>query len=146
MVLNLEESVAVTQNFVSSVNLRHVLTFLRTQNPELVSGCRFDQRASLHHRFEQAMDIAHPKLMKQVSTTYTYICGPTTPHANSIFAPSSSSGVEPHGSIPLGGGRLVHHHRSAQSTGRVAKRSLDIWSMHEANTAHFAVCLGLALA
>ena len=77
MVLNLEESVAMTQNFVSSVNLRPVLTFLRTQNPELVSGCRFDQRASLHRRFEQAMDTAHPTLMKQVSATRAHHTNPS---------------------------------------------------------------------
>lgn len=45
MVLNLEETVAVTQNYVSSINLRAVMRFLESQNPELVSGlCSHDDR------------------------------------------------------------------------------------------------------
>ena len=41
MVVNLEESVAVTQNFVSPLGLGAVLAFLRTGTtiPGLVSGC-----------------------------------------------------------------------------------------------------------
>ena len=34
-----QESIAVTQNFVSSVGLRQCLAFLQTGNPDLVSGC-----------------------------------------------------------------------------------------------------------
>ncbi len=36
--------VAVTQNFVSSVNLRSVLDFIRPGRTELVSGCAMHER------------------------------------------------------------------------------------------------------
>lgn len=42
--LNLDESVAVTQNFVSEVTLPHVLAHLRSRSPALVSWHGFDSR------------------------------------------------------------------------------------------------------
>jgi hypothetical protein len=44
MVLNLEHSVAVTQNFVSSVGLPQVLAFLKQGSEQLVSGCCLQDR------------------------------------------------------------------------------------------------------
>ena len=38
-VLNLGHTVAVTQNYVSSVGLHRVLDFLQPGRPDLVSGC-----------------------------------------------------------------------------------------------------------
>ncbi len=42
--INLEESIAITQNYVSEANLGHVLAFLRSGNAELVSGCAVADR------------------------------------------------------------------------------------------------------
>eukprot|EP00803_Ostreobium_quekettii_P005108 evm.model.scf_611.4 EVM.evm.TU.scf_611.4 scf_611:63945-73681(+) len=44
MAINLEESIAVTQNYVSAVNLPHVLRFLGSKSSDLVSGCRMEDR------------------------------------------------------------------------------------------------------
>lgn len=38
LALNLEDSIAITQNFVSPVNLSHVLKFLKSKRLDLVSG------------------------------------------------------------------------------------------------------------
>eukprot|EP00210_Caulerpa_lentillifera_P008531 g8137.t2 len=43
MAMNLEESIAITQNFVSSVNLPNVLRFLKSRNTSLVSGLPLDK-------------------------------------------------------------------------------------------------------
>lgn len=45
-VLNLEEGVAVTQNFVSEAGLPNVLTFLRPGREDLVSGCQHGDRCA----------------------------------------------------------------------------------------------------
>ena len=52
-VLNLEETVAVTQNYVSSSNLDQVLTFLNSPYADsLVSGVATEEeRLTLHDRF-----------------------------------------------------------------------------------------------
>ena len=60
LVLNLEPSVAVTQNFCSEVNLPHVLKYV--SDPRLVSGCPEDQRASLGDRFRAALAAQKPHL------------------------------------------------------------------------------------
>ena len=50
-----QDSFAVTQNFVSSVGLRQCLAFLKTGNPDLVSGCLQPERSALHQRFLAAL-------------------------------------------------------------------------------------------
>eukprot|EP00904_Undaria_pinnatifida_P004790 jgi/Undpi1/1440/HiC_scaffold_11.g04831.m1 len=60
-VLNLEWSVAITQNFVSSVNLPHVISFLLTQK-HLISGLPADERGDLGERFISALAAKHPEL------------------------------------------------------------------------------------
>ncbi|KAI8818137.1 uncharacterized protein EV422DRAFT_190700 [Fimicolochytrium jonesii] len=56
-VMNLEPSIALTQNFVSSENLREVLQFLRCRR-EQVSG--FCDGESLYEKFTEAFEAAHP--------------------------------------------------------------------------------------
>ena len=53
MAINLEETCAITQNFVSKVNLPHVLRFLRSPKANiLVSGVETDpEKVTLHDRF-----------------------------------------------------------------------------------------------
>lgn len=59
LVINLEESVAITQNYVSRRNLLNVLDFLKRPNAsELVSGTK--DRVNLHDKFRNAIDTAYP--------------------------------------------------------------------------------------
>lgn len=67
LAINLEETIAVTQNHVSACNLPHVLRHL--QNPTLVSGCGVEQRATLHDRFLDALRIHRPKVLEQLAQT-----------------------------------------------------------------------------
>ncbi|KAI9916576.1 hypothetical protein PsorP6_018057 [Peronosclerospora sorghi] len=53
-VLNLEESIAITQNFVSACNLKSVVQFL-ADKPEQVSGCPVEQRSKLSAMFRDVM-------------------------------------------------------------------------------------------
>ena len=57
-----DNTTAVTQNFVSAVNLPHVLRFLRTGSRQLVSGCAPEERADLYHRFVVALEQKHPQV------------------------------------------------------------------------------------
>ncbi len=63
-VLRAQESIAVTQNYVSSAGLSAVLAFLKTGNADLVSGCAEGDRADMHDRFVEALREQRP----QVST------------------------------------------------------------------------------
>jgi len=56
----------VTQNFVSDVNLPHVLKFLASGNADLVSGCAVSDRAGLHQRFLSALRRERPDLMARL--------------------------------------------------------------------------------
>ena len=60
MALNLDFSVAVTQNFVSDANLPAVLRLLATRSDALLSGCAPGERGALGARFEEAMARQHP--------------------------------------------------------------------------------------
>ena len=62
LAVNLEETVALTQNFVSRCNLPKVLDFLEEQ-PHNISGLSVDQRPHLYARFTAAMETAHPQLL-----------------------------------------------------------------------------------
>ena len=55
----------MTQNFVSSINLRHVLRFLATENEELISGCPVADRGSLNSRFLAALQKQCPEVRNQ---------------------------------------------------------------------------------
>eukprot|EP00798_Chlamydomonas_sp_ICE-L_P015934 gene15934-22066_t len=66
MAINLEDSLAVTQNFASSTNLPQVLEFLQTRNVELVSGCSIEDREGLHDRFVAALKAERPELMERL--------------------------------------------------------------------------------
>ncbi|CAN0879256.1 Arginine-specific demethylase JMJ22 [Linum grandiflorum] len=66
LVINLEESIAITQNYVSRRNLLNVIDFLKRPNAsELVSGTR--DRVNLHDKFRNAVE-AHlpPGTIKQL--------------------------------------------------------------------------------
>ena len=56
----------MTQNFVSDVNLPHVLRFLASGSADLVSGCAVSDRAGLHQRFLSALERERPDLMAQL--------------------------------------------------------------------------------
>ena len=58
----MQESIAVTQNFVSSIGLRQCLAFLKTGNPELVSGCLPGKRTNLHKQFLAALQMSMPEV------------------------------------------------------------------------------------
>ncbi|XP_030512497.1 F-box protein At5g06550 [Rhodamnia argentea] len=65
MVINLEESIAITQNYVSSRNLLNVLDFLKKPNAStLVSGTR--DRVNLHDKFKKAVEAKFPGKIDQL--------------------------------------------------------------------------------
>ncbi|XP_044956574.1 F-box protein At5g06550 [Hordeum vulgare subsp. vulgare] len=65
LVINLEESIAITQNYVSRRNLLNVLDFLKRPNAsELVSGTK--DRVNLHDKFRNAIDTAYPGTISQL--------------------------------------------------------------------------------
>uniref|UniRef100_A0A803MWE3 JmjC domain-containing protein n=2 Tax=Chenopodium quinoa TaxID=63459 RepID=A0A803MWE3_CHEQI len=67
LVINLEESIAITQNYVSRRNLLNVLEFLQKPNAsELVSGTR--DRVNLHNKFKEAIEFAFPGTIDQLVT------------------------------------------------------------------------------
>ncbi|XP_012074254.1 F-box protein At5g06550 [Jatropha curcas] len=65
LVINLEESIAITQNYVSRRNLLNVLEFLKRPNAsELVSGTL--DRVNLHDKFKNAIEAAFPETINQL--------------------------------------------------------------------------------
>ncbi|CAO2827158.1 unnamed protein product [Amaranthus hypochondriacus] len=67
LVINLEESIAITQNYVSRRNLLNVLEFLEKPNAsELVSGTK--DRVNLHKKFKKAIEAAFPGTIDQLVT------------------------------------------------------------------------------
>ncbi|KAI5425224.1 arginine-specific demethylase JMJ22 [Lathyrus oleraceus] len=59
LVINLEESIAITQNYVSRRNLLNVLNFLKRPNASiLVSGT--SDRVNLHDKFKNAIEASFP--------------------------------------------------------------------------------------
>ncbi|OAY82302.1 F-box protein [Ananas comosus] len=65
LVINLEDSVAITQNYVSKRNLLNVLNFLGKPNAsELVSGTK--DRVNLYEKFRNAIDAAFPGLINRL--------------------------------------------------------------------------------
>lgn len=67
LALNLEESVAITQNYVSRANLPAVLKFLASKREDLVSGCSVDERSSLHDRFVDGLKAQRPAVYAEVA-------------------------------------------------------------------------------
>lgn len=62
-----QETIAVTQNYVSSAGLSAVLAFLKTGRADLVSGCAEDERADLHDRFVAALRQQRPQVSTRAS-------------------------------------------------------------------------------
>ncbi|ONK68826.1 uncharacterized protein A4U43_C05F16420 [Asparagus officinalis] len=66
LVINLEDSIAITQNYVSRRNLLNVLDFLKKPNAsELVSGTK--DRVNLHDKFRTAIEAAFPGTIDQLA-------------------------------------------------------------------------------
>lgn len=65
MALNVEETCAITQNYVSQRNLRHVLDFLHSPHANvLVSGVKTEEeKTSLYTRFLQALEEKNPSVL-----------------------------------------------------------------------------------
>lgn len=86
-VLNLDESVAITQNYVSRRNLVKVLDFLENKKDQ-VSGC--DDGDSLGKRFTEAFESAFPGEIaalrgQQHQTLWQQVTGSQAPsNANTV--------------------------------------------------------------
>ncbi|KAF8396326.1 hypothetical protein HHK36_017941 [Tetracentron sinense] len=66
LVINLEESIAITQNYVSRRNLLNVLDFLKRPNAsELVSGTR--DRVNLYDKFRSTIEVSFPGTIDQLA-------------------------------------------------------------------------------
>ncbi|KAI3688012.1 hypothetical protein L1987_81718 [Smallanthus sonchifolius] len=66
LVINLEDSIAITQNFVSRRNLLNVLDFLKKPNAStLVSGTR--DRVNLHDKFKKAIEVSFPGTIDELT-------------------------------------------------------------------------------
>ncbi|XP_071710290.1 arginine-specific demethylase JMJ22 [Rutidosis leptorrhynchoides] len=66
LVINLEDSIAITQNFVSRRNLLNVLDFLKRPNAStLVSGTR--DRVNLHDKFKKAIEESLPGTIDELA-------------------------------------------------------------------------------
>ncbi|KAK4272643.1 hypothetical protein QN277_021166 [Acacia crassicarpa] len=66
LVINLEESIAITQNYVSRRNLLNVLDFLKKPNASvLVSGTR--DRVNLHDKFRNAIEDSFPGIIDELT-------------------------------------------------------------------------------
>ncbi|XP_076952896.1 arginine-specific demethylase JMJ22 [Bidens hawaiensis] len=66
LVINLEDSIAITQNFVSRRNLLNVLDFLKKPNAStLVSGTR--DRVNLHDKFKKAIEASFPGTIDELA-------------------------------------------------------------------------------
>lgn len=65
MAINLEECCAITQNYVSTANLTHVMKFLSSPHAnKLVSGVETDEeKLSLHDRFLAALERSQPDVV-----------------------------------------------------------------------------------
>jgi len=64
LVVNTEESLAITQNYVCRSNLPHVLSFLEKE-PHLVSGLPDADRPLLYSRFVEVLRQACPEVLDQ---------------------------------------------------------------------------------
>ena len=67
----MQESIAVTQDFVKSVGGRQCMAFLKTGNPDLVSGCLQEKRTDLHQRFLTALQEKCPEVRRCSNVPYT---------------------------------------------------------------------------
>ncbi|XP_054803393.1 arginine-specific demethylase JMJ22 [Prosopis cineraria] len=66
LVINLEESIAITQNYVSRRNLLNVLDFLKRPNASvLVSGTR--DRVNLYDKFRNAIEDSFPGIIDELT-------------------------------------------------------------------------------
>ncbi|XP_058087003.1 arginine-specific demethylase JMJ22 isoform X2 [Magnolia sinica] len=66
LVINLEDSIAITQNYVSRRNLLNVLDFLKRPNAsELVSGTR--DRVNLYDKFRTAVEASYPGIIDEAT-------------------------------------------------------------------------------
>ena len=56
----------MTQNYVSTANLSHVMRFLAKGSVELVSGCSVAARGDLHARFLSALEQQRPDVVQRL--------------------------------------------------------------------------------
>mmetsp|Transcript_1643 Transcript_1643/g.10113 ORF Transcript_1643/g.10113 Transcript_1643/m.10113 type:complete len:299 (-) Transcript_1643:986-1882(-) len=66
LAFNLTDTIAITQNYVNASNLKHVLHFLRSKNPGLISGVEESRRPMLATLFEEKLRESEPHLMRQL--------------------------------------------------------------------------------
>ncbi|KAI9806823.1 MAG: hypothetical protein M1833_002480 [Piccolia ochrophora] len=74
LVINLEPTIAITQNFVPAVHLSAVLHFLRDK-PQQVSGFNAKQVMNPHQLFVNELEAKHPDVLKQALRTLDSLQG-----------------------------------------------------------------------
>jgi oxalate decarboxylase/phosphoglucose isomerase-like protein (cupin superfamily) len=77
VVLNLEDSFAVTHNYVSETNLYHVMKFL-DQKPDQVSGVSESKKHQLGPKFRQSLKEKAPAILKTLEEREEKVRAPST--------------------------------------------------------------------
>ena len=92
--LNLEPSIAITQNYAPASQARAVLQYLRAGGKcgELVSGLPDELRPLLHERFAEVLERLHPEALREVDVDAVSRAAAQAP---SVAAPNTASAAAP---------------------------------------------------
>jgi len=92
-VLNLDETIAVTQNYVSEANVVDVLNFLKTRRDQVSGFCDDKKARSLYETFSKRLRKARPEIWAEYERVHAKRIGFWRDLAPStVTAPDASDG------------------------------------------------------